>query len=240
VSKSRDFSVKTKLKLLIVGGFLELFGGTFKVFLLVNPSLLQGSRQGGEFQMKSSELIMLLSVLFSPVSIDAQTRSLEEQQAISHISQAEYYARMALRSLEASEKIGKAPYFNYQNAREDIEKVLSEFKTYLNGDESTDLPPAVPLVVDGRYFAESIKDFLATKKTDDGQGNLRGNNNEARSAAPKAARENVETRRKKNVSDKEQRSLRQNSTIILSPPEIVPENIKSKKEKIEEILKKGL
>ena len=90
--------------------------------------------------MKSSELIMLLSVLFSPVLIDAQTRSLEEQQAISHISQAEYYARMALRSLEASEKIGKAPYFNYQSAREDIEKVLTEFKTYLKGDESTDLP----------------------------------------------------------------------------------------------------
>jgi hypothetical protein len=190
-------------------------------------------------QMKSSELIMLLSVLFSPVLIDAQTRSLEEQQAISHISQAEYYARMALRSLEASEKIGKAPYFNYQNAREDIEKVLTEFKTFLKGDESTDLPPAVPLVVDGRYFAESIKDFLATKKTDDGQGNLRGNSNEARSPAPKAS-ENVGTRRKKNVSDKEQRSLRQNSTIILSPPEIAPENIKSKKEKIEEILKKGL
>ena len=42
--------------------------------------------------MKSSELIMLLSVLFSPVLIDAQTRSLEEQQAISHLSQAEYYA----------------------------------------------------------------------------------------------------------------------------------------------------
>jgi hypothetical protein len=190
--------------------------------------------------MKSSELIMLLSVLFSPVLIDAQTRSLEEQQAISHISQAEYYARMALRSLEASEKIGKAPYFNYQNAREDIEKVLTEFKTYLKGDESTDLPRAVPLVVDGRYFAESIKDFLATKKTDEGQGNLRGNSNEARSPAPKAVSENVETRRKKNGSDKEQRSLRQNSTIILSPPEIVPENIKTKKEKIEEILKKGL
>ena len=119
--------------------------------------------------MKSSELIMLLSVLFSPVLIDAQTRSLEEQQAISHISQAEYYARMALRSLEASEKIGKAPYFNYQNAREDIEKVLTEFKTYLKGDESTDLPPAVPLVVDGRYFAESIKDFLATGRRTTGK-----------------------------------------------------------------------
>ena len=192
--------------------------------------------------MKSSELIMLLSVLFSPILTDAQTRSLEEQQAVSHISQAEYYARMALRSLEASEKIGKAPYFNYQSGREDIEKVLSEFKTYLKGDESTDLPPAVPLVVDGRYIAESIKDFLATRKTDEAQAasNLQGKNNEARSLAPKTASKNVEPGRKKNVSDKEQRSLRQNSTIILSPSEIVPENIKSKKEKIEEILKKGL
>jgi hypothetical protein len=192
--------------------------------------------------MKSSELMMLLSVLFSPILIDAQTRSLEEQQAISHISQAEYYARMALRSLEASEKIGQAPYFNYQNAREDIEKVLTEFKTYLKGDESTDLPPAVPLVVDGRYFAESIKDFFATRKTDDAQAasNLQGKNNEARSLAPKTASKNVEPGRKKNVSDKEQRSLRQNSTIILSPPEMVPESIKTKKEKIEEILKKGL
>src|SRR5882724_1826203 len=121
--------------------------------------------------MKSSELTMLLSVLFSPVLIDAQeiyraTRSLEEQQAISQIAQAEYYARMALRSLEASEKIGKAPYFDYQSAREDIEKILAEFKTYLKGDESTDLASSVPLIVDGRYFADSIKNFLATQKVE--------------------------------------------------------------------------
>ena len=119
---------------------------------------------------------------------------------------------------------------------------MTEFKTYLKGDESTDLPPAVPLIVDGRYFAASIKDFLATRKTDDAQAasNLQGKNNEARSLAPKTASKNVEAGRKKNVSDKEQRSLRQNSTIILSPPEMVPESIKTKKEKIEEILKKGL
>jgi hypothetical protein len=192
--------------------------------------------------MHSSCLTIFLLVLFSPILTDAQTRSLEEQQAISHISQAEYYTRMALRSLEASEKIGKAPYFNYENAREDIEKVLTEFKTYLKSDESTDLPPAMPLMIDGRYFAESIKDFLATRKTDDAQAasNLQGKNNEARSLATKTPSKNVEAGRKKNISDKEQRSLRQNSTIILSPPEIVPENIKTKKEKIEEILKKGL
>src|SRR5712692_1849530 len=124
--------------------------------------------------MQNSGLTILLMALFSPALSDAQeiycpTRSLEEQQAISHIGQAEYYTRMALRSLEASEKIGKAPYFNYQNAREDIEKVLDEFKAYLKGEESTDLPPAVPLIVDGRYFAESINNFLASQKADDRQ-----------------------------------------------------------------------
>ena len=192
--------------------------------------------------MKSSELIMLLSVLFSPVLIDAQTRSLEEQQAISHISQAEYYARMALRSLEASEKIGKAPYFNYQNAREDIEKVVTEFKTYLKGDESTDLPPAMPLMIDGRYFAASIKDFLVTRKTDDAQAasNLQGKNNEARSVAPKTASKNVEAGIKKNIPDNEQRSLKQNSAMVLPPPAPIPQNAKAKRDKIEEILKKGL
>jgi len=123
--------------------------------------------------MKTAILIVLLAAPLSPSLSDAQeihrvSRSRANQQAISHISQAEYYARMALRSLETSQKIGKAPYFNYQNAREDLEKVLAEFKTYLKGDESTDLPPALPLIVDGRYFAESIKDFLATQKTDEG------------------------------------------------------------------------
>src|SRR6266496_1547416 len=196
--------------------------------------------------MKSSELIVLLSVLLSPVLSDAQeiyhaTRSLEEHQAISHISQAEYYARMALRSLDASEKIGKAPYFNYQSAREDIEKVLSEFKTYLKGDESTDFPPAVPLSVDGRYFAESIKNFLATKKADDTEAasNLQGKDKEARSLAPKATSKNVEPGRKKNVSDKEQMSLKQNSATVLPPPVLTPQSNKATRDKIEEILKKG-
>src|SRR5215813_5520772 len=122
----------------------------------------------------NSGLRILFVVLCSSTPSAAQefygpARSLEEQQAVSQLGQAEYYARMALRSLEASEKIGKAPYFNYQSAREDIEKVLSEFKTYLTSDESANLPPAVPLIVDGRYFAASIKDFLVTRKTDDAQ-----------------------------------------------------------------------
>ena len=150
--------------------------------------------------MKSFRLMLLICVLTSPVWSDAQeihraTRSLEEQQAISHISQAEYYARMALRSLEGSEKIGKAPYFNYQTAREDLEKVLAEFKTYLKGDESTDLPPALPLMIDGRYFAESIKNFLGTQKTDEAQTATKSN--EVHVAAPKAGNKRVEAERKK-------------------------------------------
>ena len=196
--------------------------------------------------MKILEL-MILSVLLWPVMIEAQeiyrgTRSLDEQQAVSHISQAEYYTRMALRSLEASEKIGKAPYFNYQSAREDIEKVLSEFRTYLEGGGSVDLPPAMPLIVDGRYFAKSINAFLATRKAEDAQAaiNLQGKNKEARSLAPKAASKNVEPGRKKNVSDKEQMSLKQNSATVLPPPVLTPQSNKATRDKIEEILKKGL
>ena len=197
--------------------------------------------------MQSTGLTILLLALFSPALSGAQeiyrpTRSLEEQQAISHISQAEYYTRMALRSLEASEKIGTAPFFNYQNAKEDIEKVLNEFKTYLKGDESTDLPPAVPLIVDGRYFAESIKDFLATKRTDEGQAasNLQGKSNEARSTESKTASKNVAAAGKKSLPDKEQRSLRQNSALIVPPPALTPQSSKTKRDRIEEILKNGL
>jgi len=193
--------------------------------------------------MKTSILIVLLAVPLSPSLSDGQeiqrvSRSLADQQAISHISQAEYYARMALRSLEASQKIGKAPYFNYQSAREDLEKVLAEFKTYLKGDESTDLPPALPLIVDGRYFAESIKDFLGSQNTDEGQTATKSN--EARLAAQRAANKKAEAERKKNVPEKEQRSLQQNSAVTLPPPALAPQSGKTKRDKIEEILKKGL
>ncbi len=193
--------------------------------------------------MQSFILTMFLLGLFAPALSDAQemyraTRSLEEQQAISHISQAEYYARMALRSLEASQKIGKAPYFNYQNARDDLEKVLAEFKAYLKGDESTDLPPAVPLVIDGRYFTESIKDFLAVRKMDDGQTAIKSK--ETRRAAPRPANKKGEAERKKNLPENEQRSMQQNSAMTLPPSALAPQNSKTKRDKIEEILKKGL
>jgi|SRR3990172_7136818 len=193
--------------------------------------------------MRTAILIVLLAVPLSPSLSDAQEiqragRSLADQQAISHISQAEYYARMALRSIEASQKIGKAPYFNYQTAREDLEKVLAEFNTYLKGDESKDLPPALPLIIDGRYFAESIKDFLATRKTDERQTATKSN--EARLATSKTAGKKVEPERKKNVPEKEQRSPQQNSAMSLSPPALAPQSGKAKRDKIEEILKKGL
>jgi hypothetical protein len=197
--------------------------------------------------MKIFKLMTLLCALLLPVFSDAQeiyrgTRSLEEQQAISHLGQAEYYARMALRSIEASEKVGKAPYFNYQNAREDIEKILSEFRIYLWGDESTDLPPAVPLIVDGRYFAESIKNFLATQKPDDAQApaNLQAKNNDARPSKPQATGKNVGAAKMKNVLEKKQMGPKQSSVTIPPPPGLTPQNSKIKKDKIEEILKKGL
>jgi hypothetical protein len=196
--------------------------------------------------MKSSSVAILVVSLISPVVGDAQevyrsTRSLEEQQAISQIGQAEYYARMALRSLEASEKVGKAPYFNYESAREDIEKVLAEFKTYLKGEEAPDLPPAVPLIVDGRYFAESIKNFLATRKTEEGQSakNPPKKSGDSRSVS-KPPTKNPPPTPKQSAADKTPSILPPNSATVLPPPVLTPQSSKAKRDKIEEILKKGL
>jgi hypothetical protein len=197
--------------------------------------------------MKSSGVTMLLLSLLSPAAGDAQdiyraARSLEEQQAISQIGQAEYYARMALRSLEVSEKLGKAPYFDYQSAREDIGKVLAEFKIYLKGDESTDLPPAVPLIVDGRYFAESIKNFLVTQKTEEAQAasSLPTKSNHSRTLVSKAPAKNSLPTPKNSATEKESKILQQNSATVLPPPVLQPQSSKAKRDKIEEILKKGL
>jgi len=196
--------------------------------------------------MKSSELLVLL-VLLSPVLTEGQeihraSRSLEEQQAISHISQAEYYTRMALRSLEASETIGKAPYFDYQTAREDIEKVLTEFKIYLKGDEPSDFPPAVPMMLDGRYFAESIKDFLTTHKKEERQAvsNLPTNSAGSRSVESKTpAKTSALPILKESVADKKAKIMQQNSAPVLPSPVLAPSS-KTKKEKIDDIVKNGL
>jgi len=191
--------------------------------------------------MKNSELLMLLSVLLWPMLIEAQeihraSRSQEEQQAISHISQAEYYTRMALRSLEVSEKIGKAPYFDYQTAREDIQKVLTEFQIYLKGDEFSDFPPAVPLMVDGRYFAESIKDFLTTHKKEEGQA---ASNLPTKVESKTPAKTSALPILKESVADKKAKIMQQNSAPVLPSPVLAPSS-KTKKEKIDDILKNGL
>jgi hypothetical protein len=192
--------------------------------------------------MKNSGVTVLLLTLCAPGSGNAQDvyrsrRSFEEQQAISQIGQAEYYARMALRSLEASEKLGKAPYFNYQSARQDIEKVLTEFKIYLKGDDSVDLQPAVPVMIDGRYFSESIKNSLTSLQTKDENpaNDAVAKTNATRTAPVKTAAKNP-TPVIKSAPEKETK-LQQ---PILPPPVLVPQSDKTKREKIEEILKKGL
>jgi len=192
--------------------------------------------------MWNSGLRILFVVLCSSTPSAAQefygpARSLEEQQAVSQLGQAEYYTRMALRSLEASEKIGKAPFFNYQNAREDIEKVLAEFKVYLHGDGPTDLSAAMPLVIDGRYFAESINNFLMAQKTESGNLPVKGNNTDV--PGSKAAHKNSESSGKKTALETQPKILQRNSTPLLPPPDL-PQSDKKKRDKIEEILKKGL
>ena len=197
--------------------------------------------------MKNSSLAMVVLSLCASAVGDAQeiyraTRSLEEQRAISQIGQAEYYARMALRSLETSEKLGKAPYFDYQSAREDIEKVLAEFKIYLKGDESTDIPPAVPLVVDGRYFSDSIKSSLASLKAEENKSsdNLPAKNPAPRPAAAKMPSKSSAPAPVRSNPDKEIKLLQPNAATALPPPVIMPQSSKAKRDKIEEILKKGL
>jgi len=69
---------------------------------------------------------------------------------------------------------------------------------------------------------------------------LQGGNGETRALASKTASKNVDVGRKKNVSDKEERSLKQSSAMTLPPPSLTPQSAKTKKDKIEEILKKGL
>ena len=197
--------------------------------------------------MKNSSLAIVVLSLFAPAVCDAQelsraTRSLEEQRAISQIGQAEYYARMALRSLEASEKLGKAPYFDYQSAREDIEKVLAEFKIYLKGDESADLPPAVPLIVDGRYCSDSIKSSLTSLKAEENKSsdNLPVKNPAPRPAAAKLPAKTATPAPARTPPEKDARLLQPNSASALPPPVIMPQSTKAKRDKIEEILKKGL
>ncbi len=120
-------------------------------------------------RMYSGTALFIFLLLFPPQLVLSQdrlrtTRSLEVQRAIGQVAQAEYYTRMALRSLEASEKAGRAPFFDYEKAREDLKRILGEFKLYLSGDGSPARAAAIPVVIDGTYFAESIKDYLLKRK----------------------------------------------------------------------------
>lgn len=170
-------------------------------------------------------------------------RSLEVQRAISHIGQAEYYARMALRSLEASEKAGRAPFFDYMRAREDLERISKEFRTYLGAEGSPARAAAVPLVIDGRYFVESIKDYLLQEKPTASTGTTtsflprppRGQE----SVVTKPPSESAPTSGEKE-SEVEEPKQQERSAL---PPPVKPlkqPNDQTKRDKIEEILKKGL
>ena len=124
-SSPDPFAPKTVGNCSLWGDFWRAFGGLFQIICWYIPSCA-ANFEGGDDEMKSSSIVILVVWLISPVVGDAQevyrsTHSLEEQQAISQIGQAEYYARMALKSLEASEKVGKAPIL-IMRAREKISK----------------------------------------------------------------------------------------------------------------------
>ena len=99
----------------------------------------------------------------------------------------------------------------------------------------------MPLIVDGRYFAASIRNFLATQKTEEEQAasNFQGKNNDSPSAAPQSPAK-TPVPMKKTVADKESKVIQQNAMPVLPSPVLAPQNNKTKRDKIEEILRKGL
>ncbi|HSE90699.1 MAG TPA: hypothetical protein VLJ79_31100 [Candidatus Binatia bacterium] len=104
-----------------------------------------------------------------------------------------------------------------------------------------DLLPAVPLTVDGRYFADSIRNFLATQETEGKKAasNLPNKSDDSPWPVPQSPAK-TSTPVKKTVADKEPKVIRQNSTPILPHPVLAPQSGKTTRDKIEEILKKGL
>lgn len=179
----------------------------------------------------SRTAFFLLLLLFPPQLVLSQdpyrtTRSLEVQQAIGHVAQAEYYTRMALRSLDASGKAGRAPFFDYRKAREDLGRILAEFKTYLSGDGSPAWAAAIPVVIDGRHFAESIKEYLLRPKPSEPEAAVR-----------------VEKSREQE-SEETTGELRgefgKKADVALPPPSRKAPSDQTQREKIGKILKKGL
>lgn len=192
-----------------------------------------------------------LFFLFLPVrtgqgqDLYRSTRSLEVQQAISHIGQAEYYTRMALRSLAESEKAGRAPFFDYKKARDDLDRILNEFRSYLGGDGSPARAAAVPLIIDGRYFSESIKDYLSKLERRESFSAYEASAKNLKKPEPVGSGtwteiEGSEEGKEVEMTKKKRESPSNEPAAVLPPPVAGYKGEEKKREKIAEILKKGL
>jgi hypothetical protein len=86
------------------------------------------------------------------------------------------------------------------------------------------------------------KDFLATRKADDAQAasNLPAKNSDSRSVVSRKPTKNSPPTPKHSAAKKTPKILQQNSATVLPPPVLTPQSSKAKRDKIEEILKKGL
>jgi len=200
----------------------------------------------------SRTVFFLLLLLFPPKLVLSQdpyrsTRSLEIQRAIGHVAQAEYYTRMALRSLEASEKAGRAPFFDYKKAREDLERILDEFKIYLSGDGSPARASAIPVVIDGRYFAESIKEYLLKAKPSEPEAPvslLSRGTEEAKGKVeepePEAPVEKFTEQELEKKAEERREGFGKKTEVVLPRPSPKALGDQSQRERIGEILKKGL
>ncbi len=203
-------------------------------------------------KIKSRTVFFLLLLLFLPQLVLSQdpyrtTRSLEIQRAIGHVAQAEYYTRMALRSLEASEKAGRAPFFDYKKAREDLGRILDEFKFYLSGDGSPARASAIPVVIDGRYFAESIKEYLLKAKHSEPEAAVKLPLRRAEEAKgkvegpePEVPVEKFTEQELEGKAEERRGGFGKKTDVVLPRPSPKALGDQSQRERIGEILKKGL
>ncbi len=203
-------------------------------------------------RIKSRTVFFLLLLLFPPQLVLSQdpyrsTRSLEVQRAIGHVAQAEYYTRMALRSLEASEKVGRAPFFDYKKAREDLGRILDEFKIYLSGDGSPAKASAIPVVIDGRYFAETIKEYLLKPKHSEPEAAVKLPLRRAEEAKgkveepePEAPVEKFTEQELEGKAEERREGFGKKTAVVLPRPSPKALGDQSQREKIGEILQKGL
>lgn len=192
-------------------------------------------------------LLTLLLIAGTALPIWAQdlyrsARPIEVERAVSQIGEAEYYIGMALRALDLSGKEGRAPFFDYRRAREDLKAIRKEFVVYLSGTGSPATEPASVVTIDGRYFSKSIKDYIIGLKP-----RLEG----AQSAEKKKGAESKEKsaaiepptapsrEMKREVPATEKKEVQKESEIEKGPP---PSSKKESEleEKIGKILKKGI